>query len=130
MALRGAPAMAFAMAWRMAQVVKTLVERPMHVATVKGFRRKLVDNMSAPIHHVSPARECAYAAATVKPPHRFPLRGDLNSADAPASPESAILTSASALRRSTAMYRRYVNMGKVATSGSIEKSGRKRGAWW
>jgi hypothetical protein len=41
MALKGAPDTALAMAWRMAQVVKTLVDRPMHVATVKGLKRKL-----------------------------------------------------------------------------------------
>jgi hypothetical protein len=41
MAPKGAPEMALAMAWRMAQVVKTLVGRPRHVATVKGLKRKL-----------------------------------------------------------------------------------------
>jgi hypothetical protein len=41
MALKGAPDTALAMAWRMAQVVKTLVDRPMHDATVKGLKRKL-----------------------------------------------------------------------------------------
>ena len=41
MALMGAPDTALAMAWRMAQVVKTLVDRPMHVAIVKGLKRKL-----------------------------------------------------------------------------------------
>jgi hypothetical protein len=41
MAPKGAPETALAMAWRMAQVVKTLVDRPMHVATVKGLKRKL-----------------------------------------------------------------------------------------
>lgn len=40
-ALRGAPETAFAMAWRMAQDVKTEVDRPMHVAMVKGLNRKL-----------------------------------------------------------------------------------------
>src|SRR3569833_55733 len=40
-ALSGAPAMAFAMAWRMKQLVKTLVERPTQLAMVKGLRRNL-----------------------------------------------------------------------------------------
>jgi hypothetical protein len=39
MALMGAPPMAFAMAWRMAHVVKTLVERPRQVAIVNGLKR-------------------------------------------------------------------------------------------
>jgi hypothetical protein len=39
MALMGAPETALAMAWRMAQVVKTLVERPRQVAIVKGLKR-------------------------------------------------------------------------------------------
>ena len=41
MALNGAPETAFAMAWRTAHVVNTLVDRPIHVAIVKGFKRKL-----------------------------------------------------------------------------------------
>ena len=41
MAPKGAPDTALAIAWRMAHVVKTLVDRPMHVATVKGLKRKL-----------------------------------------------------------------------------------------
>lgn len=41
MALKGAPETALAMAWRMAHVVKTLVDRPMHVAVVKGLNRNL-----------------------------------------------------------------------------------------
>jgi hypothetical protein len=39
MALKGAPDTAFATAWRIAQVVKTLVERPTQVAMVKGLKR-------------------------------------------------------------------------------------------
>jgi hypothetical protein len=36
-----APATAFEMAWRIAQVVKTLVGRPIQVAIVNGLNRKL-----------------------------------------------------------------------------------------
>lgn len=39
--VKEAPATAFEMAWRMAQVVKTLVGRPIHVAIVNGLNRKL-----------------------------------------------------------------------------------------
>lgn len=39
MAPMGAPEMAFAMAWRMAHVVKTLVERPRQVAIVNGLNK-------------------------------------------------------------------------------------------
>jgi len=41
MALKGAPETALAIAWRMAHVVKTLVDRPIHVAIVKGLKRNL-----------------------------------------------------------------------------------------
>lgn len=41
MLVNDAPFTAFAMAWRMAQVVKTLVGRPMQVARVKGLNKKL-----------------------------------------------------------------------------------------
>jgi len=39
MAPNGAPETALTMAWRIAHVVKTLVERPMQVAIVKGLKR-------------------------------------------------------------------------------------------
>lgn len=41
MALIGAPWTALAMACKMAAVVKTLVDRPRHVAIVKGLKRNL-----------------------------------------------------------------------------------------
>lgn len=41
MALKGEPEMALATAWRTAAVVKTLVDRPRHVAIVKGLNRYL-----------------------------------------------------------------------------------------
>ena len=49
--VRGAPDMAAETAWRMAQVVKTLVERPRHVAIVKGLKRKLWDASSVSLFH-------------------------------------------------------------------------------
>jgi hypothetical protein len=45
----------------------------------------------------------AYRAAMTKPLQRFSRRGEVNCADDPASPESAIFHSAPALNRSTAM---------------------------
>lgn len=39
--VKEAPATAFEIAWRIAQVVNTLVGRPIHVAIVKGLKRKL-----------------------------------------------------------------------------------------
>lgn len=39
--LKERPATALDMPWRMAQVVKTLVGRPIQVAIVKGLNRKL-----------------------------------------------------------------------------------------
>lgn len=46
MALMGAPWTALAMACRMAAVVKTLVDRPRHVAIVNGLKRNLADGVS------------------------------------------------------------------------------------
>jgi hypothetical protein len=39
--VKGAPVTAFDIAWSMAQVVNTLVGRPIHVAIVKGLKRNL-----------------------------------------------------------------------------------------
>lgn len=41
MALNADPCTAREMAWRIAHVVNTLVDRPMQVAIVKGLKRKL-----------------------------------------------------------------------------------------
>lgn len=71
-----------------------------------------------------------YAAATAKPDALLALRGDVNSLDCPPSPESAIFESASALNKSTSMYRTDVKIGQAFTSGSSVNSGRSSGAWW
>jgi hypothetical protein len=44
-----------------------------------------------------------YSAAMTNPLQRFSRRGEVKSAEEPASPESAILSSALALNKSTAM---------------------------
>ena len=72
----------------------------------------------------------SYAAATIHADARFARRGDENSLDWPASPDSAIFERASALRISTIVYRTAVKMGQEWTSGRREKSGRRSGAWW
>jgi hypothetical protein len=110
MAVKGFPEMAFAIAWRMAQVVNTVVGRARHVAIVNGLSRN--------------------TAATTYPFHLFALRGELKRREAPASPDSAIWYSALALSRSVMMYRIYANIGYVDGSGRREKSGRSKGAWW
>jgi hypothetical protein len=45
-ALKGDPAMTLDIAWRIAQLVKTLVGRPIHVAMVKGLKRYLEPQVS------------------------------------------------------------------------------------
>jgi hypothetical protein len=50
-------------------------------------------------------------AATTYPDHFLSARGDLNNLEVLASPDSAILYSALALRRSIRMYRAYVKIG-------------------
>ena len=72
----------------------------------------------------------SYDAATTNPLDRFSRLGELKSFDWPASPESAILIKASALRRSTAMYSSEVKIGQALESGRREKSGSSSGAWW
>jgi len=76
------------------------------------------------------SKAVAYSAATTRPLHRFSRRGDVKSAEDPASPESAIFINALALNRSTATYRRYVKIGRVDELGRRENRGRKSGAWW
>jgi len=44
--VKEAPTTAFEMEWRMAQVVNTLVGRPMHVAIVNGLNKKLEPSIS------------------------------------------------------------------------------------
>jgi hypothetical protein len=54
----------------------------------------------------------------------------VKSLEDPASPDSAIFIKASALRRSTRIYNRYVKAGYTEELGSKEKRGRSKGAWW
>jgi hypothetical protein len=100
MALKGDPWIALAMARRMAQLVKTPVDRPIHVAMVYGFNKKLV-LVSSDIGAQS--QNLPYPAAIAALPNLLARRGDVNSFELPATLESAILYSASALRRSTAI---------------------------
>lgn len=135
MALKGEPDRAFAMAKRIAQFVKTLVERPMQVARVYGLNKKLhvlplATNCMFHRNSLSWMGVLSYAAATRSPEDLFARRGDVYSFDWPASPESAMTRSAYALRRSTRIYSTAVKMGHVLTSGSSENSGRSNGAWW
>lgn len=95
--------MAFATAWRMAQVVKTVVGRPMHVAVVNGLKRNLDGPRSVLDNIILPScesRRKPYRAATTSPVHLLSFRGDVNKADDPASLESAIIIRACALNRS------------------------------
>lgn len=105
MALYGAPVMAFAVAWRIAHVVKTVVGLPMHVAIVNGLNRKLGEYVVSYLLRMEqrPVKARPYSVATTKPLHLLSFRGEVKSADDPASPDSAIVMSALALKRSTAM---------------------------
>lgn len=90
MELNGFPDIAFAIACRMAHVVKTLVGRAIHVAIVNGLKRKLYSLLAKRCvmyrHHSS-----SYIAATMYPLHFLSLRAEVKSRDALASPDSAIL---------------------------------------
>jgi len=110
MEVKGAPVTAFESACSIAQVVKTLVGLPIHVAIVNGLNRN--------------------AAAIVKLLHLLSLLGEVNNLEEPASPESAICIRAFALKRSTNMYRRYVRVGCVKEFGRRENKERSNGAWW
>jgi hypothetical protein len=121
-----APWEAFAMAVRTNRLVKVEVERPMHVAMVKGLKRKLVV-----ISTLSTSRTCyAYPAAMARLVHLKSFRDDVNSRVTTFCPLSATCAMAPALSKSTSVYSRFVARGWSAAFGRSEKSGRKRGAWW
>jgi hypothetical protein len=121
-----APWEALAMAVRMKRLVKAEVERAMHVAIVKGLKRKLFG-----VSTLSTCRRCyAYPAATARLVHLESFRDDVNSRVATFCPLSAICAMATALSRSTSVYSKLVARGWSAGLGSSANSGRKRGAWW
>lgn len=122
--VKEAPPTAFEIAWRIMQVVKTLVGRPMHVAIVNGLKRKL---WPSELKWRCVCRK-TYAAATAKLLHLLSFLGDVNSIEVPASPDFAIFIKASAFKRSTSMYSMYVKAGYRAELGSREKRGRNKGA--
>jgi hypothetical protein len=98
----------------------------MQVAIVKGLNRNLES-----FSNVRQIQDCeTHAAATAKLLHFLSFLGDVKSFDDPASPDSAIFMSAFALKRSTAMYSRYVKIGYVEESGRREKRVSNSGAWW
>lgn len=98
-ALKGAPETAFATACSIAHVVKTVVGRPMQVAIVKGLNRNLIGQQSVTGTFFD--YQETYNAATTGPLHLLSFLGEVKSADEPASPDSAIVIKALALRRST-----------------------------
>lgn len=78
MALKGEPWMAREMAWRTAQVVKTAVGRPIHVAIVRGLNKNLSnyqdhDSCKQNITHWV---ESTHAAATTSAEARLARRGE------------------------------------------------------
>lgn len=81
----------------------------MQLAIVKGLKRNLghvIVSFSFFFLQRSSTHKLdltTYAAATANPHARFALRGDVNSLDCPASPEFAIVQSASALSKSTSI---------------------------
>jgi hypothetical protein len=111
--LKDKPETAFETAYRMAQVVKTLVARPMQVAIVNGLNRKLKDTILATcVKSTSLSLKVyPYNAAIARLLHLFSLRGDLKSLAEPASPDSAMIMRALALKRSTIMYKMCVKIG-------------------
>jgi hypothetical protein len=121
-----APWEALAMAVRTNRLVKAEVDRAMHVAIVKGLKRKL-----SVVSTWSAWNSCyAYPAAMARLLHLESFRDDVNRRVTTFCPLSAICAIAMALRRSTTVYSRFVARGCRAEFGSSEKSGRKRGAWW
>lgn len=95
---------------------------------VNGLNKNLMTRCLA-TEFVVLSRKKTYNAATTEPLHLLSFLGDVKSAEDPASPESAIVIKAFALRRSTAIYRRYVKTGHDAKLGRSEKSGSRSGAW-
>ena len=100
MEVMGLPETAWATAWRMAQLVKTLVGLPMHVAMVKGLNRYLQSHQSRTSFL---STRHPYPAATATLSHFISFLGDVNRRDEPDSPDSTIRMRALAQRRSRKM---------------------------
>lgn len=81
--------------------MKMLVGLPMQVAIVNGLKRNLQSHVSYAMLTYTHNICLAHSAATTKPLHLLSLRGELNLADEPASPDSAMAIRALALSRST-----------------------------
>lgn len=73
--VKDAPTTAFEMAWSIAQVVKTLVGRPIHVAIVKGLNRKL--NYTISNQPRTPGHIQTHAAAIAKLLHFLSFLGEV-----------------------------------------------------
>lgn len=71
--LADAPTTALAMACNIAQVVKTLVGRPIHVAMVKGLNKNLLLSQGS----VQPRIKAANAAAIAKLLHLLSFLGEV-----------------------------------------------------
>lgn len=99
-ALMGFSDTALAMARRMAQLVKTLVGRPMQVAIVKGLNKYLA--LSIPNSFFFWEVK-AHAAPVAMLSHLISFLGDVNSREEAAWPDSAICIRAFAQRRSRRM---------------------------
>ncbi len=108
----------------MAQLVKTLVGLPIHVAMVKGLNRYLA---ACQPRASFLCKRPSYAAATSILSHFVSFLGDVNRRDEPDSPDSVIRMRALAQRRSRRMWRRAVN-GEKRDGGIRAKSGRSNGA--
>jgi hypothetical protein len=106
------PCIASEIAYRIAQLVNTLVGLAMHVAMVKGLKRKLWCIMSFR-KNTFPQGVKRYHAATSILLNLICLLGDVNILDERDSPDSAIIMSAFALSKSTRMYKRLVKNGQV-----------------
>ena len=108
MALETSPASAAETAFMIAVVVKMLVERPRHAATVKGFSK--------------------YAALTTVPCRLSLLLGDVKSLVETDSPVWAIASIAWAFKRSIRVYRAPMAVLVKAKSGRLENIGSRMGA--
>lgn len=94
--MRVFPLTALDSAYRIPVVVKTLVDRPRHVAIVNGLKRNLASQI-----RYSTRRDIAYYhAATETPSHLICFRNAENNLPETACPESEIVIKAFAFIRS------------------------------
>lgn len=95
-----------------------------------SYSKRIEQKAIASKSRVNCGFKAAYNAAIAILLHFLSFRGEVNSFEDPDSPDSAIRINALALKRSIAMYSRFVKKGYRDESGNKVNRGSSNGAWW